>query len=480
VNDVEFGPLLALGALIAGILGAGRLPSPASGALLVGGASALIVALWARGAARVLIAMLALAAIGSAVTVRANDGRARSPLSAAIAHNDAVVLTGVMTDDPSGPSYAASALVRVTVAGTHRSLLATANGDDAERFRVLEAGDRVTLRGRLRALGSSDFEQLARWRHAVGRLDGVTIESFAPPHGLAAIAGTARDEIIRGTRPLAPTPRALTAGFLLGDTRTVPPDVVAAYRGSGLSHLLAVSGENVAFALALFAPLLRRLPLGARTLLALVVVLVFATMTRFEPSVLRASAMAAIALLATFAGRPLARVRLLALAVITLLVADPYLLHSVAFLLSCGASAGIALAEPAIAGHLRGPRFVREPLAVSLAAQLGVTPVLLLTFGSVPVVTPLANLAAAPAAELIGVYGMLASGVAGVAPRLGPFVQFPTALLVGWVSLVARAGAAIPVRLSGRGALASIAIAAATASLRCLRARRPVPDTAPR
>jgi competence protein ComEC len=208
--------------------------------------------------------------------------------------------------------------------------------------------------------------------------------------------------------------------------------------------------------------------------------LVFATMTRFEPSVLRASAMAAIALLATFAGRPLARVRLLALAVITLLVADPYLLHSVAFLLSCGASAGIALAEPAIAGHLRGPRFVREPLAVSLAAQLGVTPVLLLTFGSVPVVTPLANLAAAPAAELIGVYGMLASGVAGVAPRLGPFVQFPTALLVGWVSLVARAGAAIPVRLSGRGALASIAIAAATASLRCLRARRPVPDTAPR
>jgi len=279
---------------------------------------------------------------------------------------------------------------------------------------------------------------------------------------------------------LAPTPRALTAGFLLGDTRNLPPDVVTVYRDAGLSHLLAVSGENVAFVLALFGPLLRRLPLGARTLLAAIVILVFATMTRFEPSVLRASAMAALALLGALAGRPASRVRVLALAVIVLLTCDPFLLHSVAFLLSCGASAGIALFEPAIARRLPGPRLVREPLAVSLAAQIGVLPVLLVAFGEFPLVTPIANLLAAPAAELLGVYGMLASAVAGVVPTLGPLLQEPTALLVAWITLVARGGAAVPLRLGARGALAALAILAAAASLRCLRAGRPVPDAAPR
>ncbi len=70
--------------------------------------------------------------------------------------------------------------------------------------------------------------------------------------------------VLRGTSALAPTQRALVAGFLLGDTRGVPGDIESAYRDSGLTHLLAVSGENVAFVLALVGPLLRRLSLAAR------------------------------------------------------------------------------------------------------------------------------------------------------------------------------------------------------------------------
>ncbi len=61
---------------------------------------------------------------------RAPTAAAHSLLSAAIERNDAVTLTGVMVDDPTGPSYAASVLVRVEVADTHRIVLAGANGDD--------------------------------------------------------------------------------------------------------------------------------------------------------------------------------------------------------------------------------------------------------------------------------------------------------------------------------------------------------------
>ncbi len=241
--------------------------------------------------------------------------------------------------------------------------------------------------------------------------------------------------------------------------------MVAAYRGSGLSHLLAVSGENVAFTLALFGPLLRRLSLGPRTVVAVAIVLMFATMTRFEPSVLRATALAVVALGSSFVGRPTSSVRALSLAVIALLVCDPFLLHSVAFLLSCGASAGIAVFSGPIRARLRGPAWIRDPLAVSLAAQVGVTPVLLATFGTVPVVTPLANLLAAPAAEAVGVYGMLASAVGGLVPPLAPVLQQPTAVLIAWITAVARSGSAIGLDLDRRGALMALAIGCAAAAV---------------
>jgi Competence protein len=111
---------------------------------------------------------------------------------------------------------------------------------------------------------------------------------------------------------------------------------------------------------------------------------------------------------------------------------------------------------------------------------LGVLPVLLLVFGSFPLVTPVSNLLAAPAAEVLGVYGCFASVASGLAPPLGPLLQQPTALLVAWITAVARAGAAVPFTLDRRGALAAVAFVAAGASIACIRARRGVSEPAPR
>jgi len=204
---------------------------------------------------------------------------------------------------------------------------------------------------------------------------------------------------------------------------------------------------------------------------AIAIVLLFATMTRFEPSGLRASALAIVALGSSFVGRPASSLRALALAVIALLVIDPFLVHSVAFWLSCGASAGIATLSGPIRVGLPFPAWLRDPLAVSLAAQAGVTPVLLATFGSVPVVTPIANLVAAPAAEAVGVYGMLAGAIGGVVPALAPVLQQPSAALIAWITGVARAGAAVGVELDRRGAFLTLAAGAALAAV--VMARRP-------
>jgi competence protein ComEC len=471
VSRVDAGPLCALTALIAGILAGAHAPPTTAG--LVAGVALLALACCLDGGARLAVAICGFALLGIAVTARADDGL-RHPNLTGTATVDAVLQA-----DPSSSRFGASALARATLAhGAHRTLLVTAQGDDAIRLRVLAAGDNVTIAGRFAPLRPSGFDAAARVRHAAARFEDTRLIALRAPGRFLAVANRLRDTVLRGTRPLPGAQRALLSGFLLGDTRGIPDATVTAYRDSGLSHLLAVSGENVAFVLALAGPLLRRLPLLGRTALAAAVIVVFAAMTRFEPSVLRACAMAAIALLATLLGRPASRVRVLAAAVIVLLLADPFLLRSVGFLLSCGASAGIAFLEPPIARRLRGPRVLVEPLAVSLAAQAGVMPVLLVAFGRFPLVTPLTNLAAAPAAGLLGVYGFVASVVAGVVPAAGPLLHQPTSLLIRWITAVAQAGATVPLEIDGRAALGLVTAAAGIASVACLRVRRPVSEPA--
>lgn len=443
-------PLGSLVALVLGIEAGARLGGANAGALLLLGALALLGAWWVAGPARLAIAMVALALLGCGVMQRALDG---------LEHHEfdpgAVVdVEGTLVSDPRPQRFRADALVRV--AGADRIVVARASGADASRLGVLAAGDRVELTGRVTPLpeGSRD-----RWRHAVVMLDDTEVRWFSAPTGLPALANDVRGVVERGTRPLPPESRALLLGFLLGDTRGIPEDVADAYRDAGLSHLLAVSGANVAFVLALVGPGLRRMRLGARTAVALAVIALFATMTRFEPSVLRASVLAAISVFAVFVGRPQSSLRALVLAVLALLLVDPFLTRSVGFLLSCAASAGIVIFARPLAQRLRGPRFVREALSVSLAAQLGVTPVLLAVFGSVPLAAPVANLLVAPAAELLGVYGLVASLVGGLAPPLAAVLQPVDQVLLAWVTGVARVTAALGGSVDLRGLLTLVALA---------------------
>jgi competence protein ComEC len=256
------------------------------------------------------------------------------------------------------------------------------------------------------------------------------------------------------------------------------------FRAAGLTHLTAVSGENVAFVLALFAPLLRRSGLRGRFVLALAVLVCFGTMTRWEPSVLRAIAMAVVALTATALGRPIAGLRVLALAATALLLADPFLLHQVGFLLSCGASLGITLLAVPIAARLPGPVWVREVLGVTAAAQVGVAPVLIPVFGSMPLVALPANLVAVPLAAPLTMWGLVAGVVGGVTRPLSPAIprllELPTVGLLHALISVADVASRVPIEIDGRAAWGLIAVGALLAAAHRARrlrrdARVPVP-----
>jgi competence protein ComEC len=343
-----------------------------------------------------------------------------------------VVGDATVLSDPA-PSFGG---LRAVVRIGGRRLEAHADGPAADALADALAGEVVRLRGEVEPLASD--ESWLEARHVSGRLTVLVVESVRPGHPVTRVANGLRRTLVAGATPLDGRQRSLLLGLVLGDDRGQPPDLADAFRGAGLTHLLAVSGENVAFVLALAGPLLRRLRLWSRLGGTLAVIGLFAVMTRFEPSVLRASAMAALACVVAMAGHPVPRIRIIAVAVTALLVVDPLLVRSVGFQLSVGAAVAIVVLAPSVAAALPGPAALRDALAVTISAQLGVAPVLLASFGPVPVASLPANLLAVPVAGLVMVWGLTGGMVAGlVGGPAAVVLHGPTRIALGWLELVA-------------------------------------------
>ena len=419
----------------------------------------IVVVLVAVTVRRPMVLVLGAFLVASALGTRSFDG-----LTPAEPGDYAGPVT--LLSDPKETPYGMRVDVRV---GQQRFELNASQSAAGAVGRSL-AGERLVVEGRFRPRPDD-----APWlipRHVVGRLTVTRAERLDGGSAPWRAANRFRRLLGRGSEVMDEPARSLYGGFVLGDDRGQTPEVIDDFRGAGLTHLLVVSGQNVAFLLVLAGPVIRRQGLAGRWLVTMAIIGAFAVLTRFEPSVLRASAMAAIAVTATVAGRPAGTLRTLSLAVAVLVLIDPLLVWSVAFQLSTAASAGIAVLGPRISRALWGPRWWQEALGVTLAAQLGVAPVLVPRFGGLPVVSIVANLLAVPVAGLVTTWGLPAGVVAGIfgGPVAG-WAHLPTRLMIGWVAGVARVSAALP--LGEVGARELVVIVAAAALAMIVRRHRP-------
>ena len=365
----------------------------------------------------------------------------------------------------AGDPERVSGALRVVVRIGGKRVEAWARGPAARALGPRLAGERVALAGRLQEIPPGLRTRLAP-RHVAARLAVERVGGWAEGDPTSRVANGIRRTLLAGAASLPDDRRALFAGFVLGDDRDQSPEVTDDFRASGLAHLLVVSGQNVAFVLALVAPVLGRVGLRSRLALGLAVLVLFGFLTRWEPSVLRAEAMAALTLLAATLGRPASSLRLLALAVTGLLLVDPLLVRSIGFLLSVGACTGIALLATPLTRALPGPRPLASALAVTLAAQAGVVPVLVPVFGPVPVAAIPANLLAAPAAGPLTAWAMAVGLPAGLlGGSFAALVHVPTHLLLAWIAAVARAAASAPLGRLGAVHLAVLGAGVALCAL---------------
>lgn len=349
---------------------------------------------------------------------------------------------------------------------------------ETDAGRVLVRGDEAPPADRITVTGRSDGEArvvLGRWVTA-----SVEADDFAAARSSAAhdrLADALRSRIVAEIRPDRGDARGLLVGFLIGDISGVSPIVSDEMRRAGLSHLVAVSGSNVALFLVglivVTAPLAIH-PVG-RLVVVLNGVLVFGALTRWEPSVVRASAMAAVVGVGRFAGIPLEPITALAAVAGGSVLVEPALARSVGFQLSVLATAGL------IVGARMWPATGRlsSLLAATVAAQIAVAPLLLAVFGTVPLLSPLANLVAIPlvtaataisgAGAALGVSWIVslaevfASGVMIVARLAAPWPQLGVGGFAAVAALVALGWRAPKVRpvlaLGGAGLIAASLLA---------------------
>lgn len=346
----------------------------------------------------------------------------------------------------------------------------------AQQLRVREwrGGEWVMVNGERTALDEQRAERVA-WQHVVGAFALEWASDVDPGGPVARASNQVRASIERAAAVLPEPDGALFRGLVIGDDRDQPLDMIQRFRASGLSHLTAVSGQNVAFVLAACGPLLIRLRPVVRWALTVAVIAWFVALTRFEPSILRAGVMAALSATAYVSGRERSPVRLLALAVLLLVLVDPLLARSVGFWLSVGATAGVCTVGPWLAHRFEALGPLAMPLGITLGAQVGVVVPSLLVFGRLPLVSIPANLLAVPVAGLVMLYGLPAGLVAGWIPAIAPVLMFPARLGTRWVDTVARLGARLEPSpgwsWAGWGLLAVIVVGAVLAGERRSRRR---------
>lgn len=448
-------------------------------------AGAWLAALWALGATAVAaIAVAGIAAVAGAVAwgwggrlatkrqavtyvaaalavgVAAGAGccglrlvtRDHGPLAPLAEQRSAVVLDLVVRDDPrpvrGGPATSRSYLVatdlhrvqhagRWHAAGGRVLVLATDTG-----WQGLLPGQRLRAEGRLAPPRGGDLTAaVLSARGAPRRLE--------EPPWLQLAAGSLRAGLRRACADLPPAEGGLLPGLVVGDVSRMDPAVEEAFRATGMTHLTAVSGSNVAIVCGLVLLLARWCRAGPRlaALLAGVALVGFVVLVRPSPSVLRASVMGAIALVALAASRPRAALPALGGTVLVLVLLDSALARSPGFALSVCATAGLLLLAPGWRDALRRrgvPPGFAEALAVPAAAQAACAPVIAAMTGTISLSAIPANLLAVPAIAPATVLGVLAATVSPVSPALAEVLAWLASWPARWLVEIAHRGAGVP------------------------------------
>lgn len=309
-------------------------------------------------------------------------------------------------------------------------------------------GGSVRLTGRLEIAEQEGYGASLRSRGIQATMFGPRIDETAPPPLSAFGALTAAKEAIEGqVRRIYPEPQAsLAVGLLTGTRASFPASLTEDLRTSGLTHIVAISGSNVAIVLTLMETLLFWVPRRWRLWPLVSGVALFVLFTGASASVVRAGIMGGLGVLALHAGRVSQARRTILWTAGAMLLWNPLLLtNDLGFQLSFLSVLGILEVSPYLKKLLnRVPNILalRESIALTLSSQIAAAPWIAYTLGNLSLVALPANLLAGPLipwAMLFGAVSVLLAPI-GLGLPAAFFGNVPLSLIIA----TAEGTAAVP------------------------------------
>ena len=404
------------------------------GAIALGALAALVAPGATAGVATIGAVLLAASAVGTWRHADADPMRPSDrPSVAALVDGDEHELAGIVLDDPRPREDRIQLVLGELVAGVGGRAVPLADRMLVwmPRGIAVESGDRLRVRTEVEL--PEDFDGFAYseylTRQGVGAIGRAReAEVIAEGSGPAAALTGLRGALLGGLNGIVPEPEAaLGAGILLGVRASIAPEINDAFSTAGLTHVVAISGWNVAIVAALVAAMARpleRRPGGrwSSAVVAALTVAGYVVLTGASPSVVRAALMAGCMLVARLGGSRAHAGSALELAALVMLLAAPSVLWDVGFQLSLLATAGLIWFGASVERRLPGwPAWIREPVALTLAAQITTLPVILVNFERLSLVAPIANVLVVPFVPV----AMLFSAVASVVGLVDGWVHLP-------------------------------------------------------
>ncbi len=410
--------------------------SAAAGLLAAAGA---VLALLTRPSWPALVAAAALAGACRAGAIPVDPGELARAQALA---GRTVQFTATVADDPRETSTGVEVLV-TPVGGDYGKVLVRARGPI-----TVAIGDTVDVRGAAHLPARTpDFDRRAYLAQRGAHLE-MTASSFnvlLHAGGLRRLPGFLRVHYRSAVETVLATPHsAVLVGIVLGERSGIPRELNQQLIATGLVHLLVLSGLKVAvfarLASAALAPLLGpRAPLPVAGLVGL-----YALVGGATPAAVRAAAMGGLTLVAAALGRPTYVWTSLAMTAAAMLGWHPELAFDIGFQLSFLGTAAIILLTPAIEHRLPFlPGVLREPFAVTCAAQVGTLPVMAQGFHVISPIAPVANAAVLPLLPLMVGAGLLIAPLA-LLPEVGQAVALPLAASLVYLEQVAAVLARVP------------------------------------
>lgn len=385
-----------------------------------------------RGAAA-YVGMVALAFFAGHVVSEADQGR--RDVIASLAHDvPRCSMDAVVSEHAGG----LGTLLRVDRLACGQTLIEQAGTVIVDEIES-PAGTEVAAEGWILPFTSDDFDRARERTGAGAAFHPIEWEVVRGPRGLLRLADTFRRSLARSSDGLEERRAGLLRGLTIGDTSGIDETTEWQFRRTGLAHLVAVSGSNVAIVLACAGMFVARARPAFRVAGCAAVLGFYVLVVGPEPSVLRAAAMGGVALGGILWGRRAEPLQALGLAIVVLVALRPTLVTSVGLHLSAAATLGIVLWARSLADRMSVmvPIPIAYALAATLSAQIAVAPILIVVFGEVSVVAPLANLLAAAAVPPATLLGLSGAGLGLLSPALGTWAGTAAGPFAGWIVTVA-------------------------------------------